>query len=337
MNGSELSAKIKEFLVPPSETVFPQRRPMGDERFGDTVMRFRDLQYAATLPDVALVGVPQDIGVNRNNGRIGAALAPEAIRRSFYKLTTYTGKTVLSGEHLTVVECGNITTEGLSLEEIHRRQELVVWLLLKAGITPVVLGGGHDVAWPDGRAIAKYDASYGVLNIDAHPDVRPLDAGKGHSGTAFRQIVENRENPLPAGALVEFGIQPFATGAFFIEFLRSKQARVMFYDDIRGRGFGESLREAYEYLGNKAQSLYVSFDVDACASVYAPGVSAPAALGFTAEEICNAAYLAGKNPAVKLIDIVEVNPNFDIDSRTAKLAAVMMARFMAGLAERKKG
>ncbi|GAB1431359.1 hypothetical protein MASR2M18_21940 [Ignavibacteria bacterium] len=60
-------------------------------------------------------------------------------------------------------------------------------------------------------------------------------------------------------------------------------------------------------------------------------------LGFTAEEICRAAYIAGKNPAVRLIDIVEVNPNFDADNRTAKLAAIMMAQFISGLAERKFG
>lgn len=336
MNGSELSAKIKDFLIPPSETVFPQRRPMGDERFGDTVMRFRDLQYATELPIAAIVGVPQDIGVHRNNGRIGAALAPEVIRRAFYKLTTFTGKTAFTADKLSFIECGNITTEGLQLEEIHRRQELVVWLLLKAGITPIILGGGHDIAWPNGRAIAKHDSNYGVMNIDAHPDVRPLEGGKANSGTAFRQILENKENPLPTGALVEFGIQPFATGTFFTDFLRSKQARVMFYEEIREHGFSVSLHEALEGLQHRARSLYVSFDIDACASAYAPGVSAPATLGFTAEEMCHAASVAGKNPAVKLIDIVEMNPNFDMDNRTARLAAIMMARFLTELAGRGK-
>ncbi len=335
MNGSELTAKIKEFLVQPSETVFPQRRPIGDERFGDVVMRFRELQYASKLPDAAIIGVPQDIGVQRNFGRVGASLAPDEIRRAFYKLTTFTGKTALSGDVFSIVECGNITTEGLSLEEIHRRQELTVWLLLKAGVTPIILGGGHDIAWPNGRAIAKFDAQYGVMNIDAHPDVRPLDAGKGHSGTPFRQILENKENPIQEGALLEFGIQAFATSAFFIEFLRSKQAQIMFFDEIVEHGFAASLHSAFEYLKGKARSLYVSFDIDSCASAYAPGSSAPSVLGFTAENICDAAYTAGKNPAVKLIDIVEVNPNYDADSRTAKLAAMMAARFAKGLAERK--
>ncbi|MCC6844992.1 MAG: formimidoylglutamase [Bacteroidetes bacterium] len=337
MNGSELTVKIKEFLTPQSESVFPQRRPMGDERFGDIVLRFRDLQYATKLPDAAIIGVPQDIGVNRNFGRTGAALAPDAIRRAFYKLTTFAGKTTLSADKFSIVECGNITVEGLSLEEIHRRQEQAVWLLLKAGITPIILGGGHDIAWPNGQALAKIDASYGVLNIDAHPDVRPLDAGKGHSGTAFRQILENKENPLPTGAFVEFGIQSFATSVFFLDFLRSKQARIVFYDDIRRNGFDTSVRDVFDYLASKARSLYTSFDIDSCASAYAPGASAPSTLGFTAEEICRAAYIAGKNPAVRLIDIVEVNPNFDADNRTAKLAAIMMAQFISGLAERKFG
>ncbi|GAB1431358.1 hypothetical protein MASR2M18_21930 [Ignavibacteria bacterium] len=223
MNGSELTVKIKEFLTPQSESVFPQRRPMGDERFGDIVLRFRDLQYATKLPDAAIIGVPQDIGVNRNFGRTGAALAPDAIRRAFYKLTTFAGKTTLSADKFSIVECGNITVEGLSLEEIHRRQEQAVWLLLKAGITPIILGGGHDIAWPNGQALAKIDASYGVLNIDAHPDVSRL-MGKATFRYCISTDFGKQREPFTYGCFCRIGIQSFATSVFFsIFFALSKR------------------------------------------------------------------------------------------------------------------
>ncbi|MBK7413086.1 MAG: arginase family protein [Ignavibacteria bacterium] len=83
-----------------------------------------------------------------------------------------------------------------------------------------------------------------------------------------------------------------------------------------------------------SQRTYVSLDMDAFASAYAPGVSAPAADGFTPHEIASCLRTAAASGSLAAFDVVEVNPHFDVDGRTAKLAATMINEVLIGLAQR---
>ncbi len=78
----------------------------------------------------------------------------------------------------------------------------------------------------------------------------------------------------------------------------------------------------------------VTFDLDAVDQAFAPGVSAPATGGMSAGLWLYAAYAAGRTPAVRSCDIVELNPRYDRDGQTAKLAAYTVWQVMRGLAER---
>ena len=95
----------------------------------------------------------------------------------------------------------------------------------------------------------------------------------------------------------------------------------------------KQFHELLKHMGSEGLRKYVSFDMDAVSSAFAPGVSAPATIGFTSDEIIEMAYWAGAE-GTRMIDIVEVNPHFDIDDRTSRLAALMIASFISGLAER---
>jgi len=49
----------------------------------------------------------------------------------------------------------------------------------------------------------------GVVNLDAHLDVRPFPPGQGHSGSPFRQALEHPTHPLPGDLYCCLGAQPF--------------------------------------------------------------------------------------------------------------------------------
>src|SRR5215218_4070526 len=74
-------------------------------------------EIACTSPDdyanaeIVILGCPQDEGVRRNNGRVGAASAPNAIREQFYRLTPFNIKKRIH-------DAGDVRIEG-SLEDIH--------------------------------------------------------------------------------------------------------------------------------------------------------------------------------------------------------------------------
>ena len=326
-----------------------------DLRLGDLLTTASALRKQ-TLCAIAIIGVPQHIGVERNGGRPGAAGAPLAIRNALYRMATSAIVDVMLDHRLVVIDMGDIDTESKTLEQIHDQQHDVVVACMQSGMVPLVLGGGHDVAWPTIHALNTIGASYGVINIDAHADVRPMKESLpsdtvtnsahpyAHSGSPFRQMLEAPSSTLADGAFVEFGLQPHAVSAAHLEYVASKGMDFMMLDDIRTAGVAQAwataLRRATGHATDGApnsavaEALYVSLDMDAFASAYAPGVSAPSADGFLPHEIATCLRIAGSEPTLRAFDVVEVNPAYDVDNRTSKLAATMIMQLLSGIAQR---
>lgn len=321
---------IFKYLVPPVEELFVSRGDAADPRMGDLVLRGEKNFTNEIL--VGIVGVPVDEGVKRNGGRIGAKGGPEAIRTELYKRTAFVIGKEQSPSSVPVFDFGDVKT-GKTLEDTHSSLEEIIQTLIAAGIIPVVLGGGHDIAYPNFLGFSKGKKNVGVINIDTHLDYRkPIP--KRNSETSFRQMLDHPMSPLNAMNLVEIGIQSFANSADHYSELIERGATVFSLRDVRTDGIAKILELAYELATSSADGLYMSFDLDAVHSADAPGVSAPLPTGLTPEEFLTAALFAGKRRKTKLIDIVEMNPKYDVDGRTAKLAALTIMYFLTGIANR---
>src|SRR5262249_20635154 len=135
-----------------------------------------------------IVGFPQDEGVRRNFGRLGAAQGPRAIRSALWRLVTTdcTTGSVLDLARDPPLDIGDIRIGG-SLEHSQESLGIVVSEILQAGAVPVVLGGGHETAYGHYLGYVYANKKVGIINLDAHLDVRPLIDGQGHSGSPFRQ------------------------------------------------------------------------------------------------------------------------------------------------------
>ena len=177
-NISDMS-DIFELTSRPDPNVFFSRNDPHDPRLGEIVST-DEKDYATA--DIVILGCPQDEGVRRNNGRVGAADAPNAVREQFYKLTPFNIKKKL-------VDLGDVRIGG-SLEETHETHCAVVAKILSDGKRLIVIGGGNDISYPDGVAMAKVfgpDKWIGI-NIDSHLDVRIAE--QRNSGTPYRQLLE---------------------------------------------------------------------------------------------------------------------------------------------------
>ncbi|GIV50358.1 MAG: arginase [Candidatus Kapaibacterium sp.] len=319
---------IAQLCVVPTVAATP-RLEVDDRRFGDYLVPVTE--WDGRSPQIALVGVPQDIGVARNGGRRGAAAAPAAIRAALAKLAASIGETMLPRQ-VSICDCGLVRTEGLSLEEIHQRQEYIVGHFLAMGASVLVLGGGHDTALPDGRALGKRVERLGIVNVDAHLDVRiPTDDGS-HSGSPFRELIEDAACPLEV--LIELGTQRFAASAHHVRYVREHGHIVWMLDDIRRNTLEIVLADIERRLA-ECDGIMLSLDVDALASAYAPGVSAPANDGFQPAEVAAIIERIVSMPQCRLVDIVEVNPSVDADERTVRLAAYFAALTMWTFAHRR--
>ncbi len=298
-------------ITRPTTSLFFKKEDLADPRMGN-IVRHQPEDYATA--DVVLLGCPQDEGVQRNGGRVGAAAAPDAIRDRFYRLVAIEG--------LRLFDLGNTSSLG-RLEEIHARHTAVVGQVIRDGKTLVSLGGGNDLAYADCCGLVQGLANTSVLglNVDTHFDVR-ADTPR-NSGTPYRMLLE--EGILTPGNFYELGHQPFAVAQAHRDYLESCGAHVASLAAWRATGIAELLQQV---LANEAQAIFWGLDMDVVRASDAPGVSAPNPTGLTAEEFCSVAQIAGHDPRSRILEISEINPNYDIDLRTCRLAAVAIWEFL---------
>jgi formiminoglutamase len=301
---------------PADPALFFTRNDAADPRLGDRVNRGAGAYESAR---VAILGCPQDEGVRRNKGRPGAAAGPAEIRRALYKMT------VNGLESLGLCDAGDVAP-GATLEDTHAALERAVTQLLADGKRVVVLGGGNDISYPDCGALAKQAGDVLAFNVDAHFDVRPN--AERNSGTPYRQLLE--EGLLKGPRFFELGSQPFCNAAEHSAYLAGKRAHVVALDDLRAKGAARVVRRALREA-DKAKAVFWGFDLDVVNASEAPGVSAPNPLGLTGAELCELAALAGAEPRTRIVEFSEMNPAFDVDGRTARLAAAAIWHYLVAL------
>ena len=312
-------SKVFDLTLRPDRRLFFTRNDSNDQRLGEIVATDqKDYQVA----EIVILGCPQDEGVRRNGGRPGAATAPSAIREQFYKLTPFNIKK-------RIFDLGDVQL-GETLEETHDRHRSVVTEVLRDGKRLIVLGGGNDISYPDGMAMAEVFGSekWIGINVDAQLDVRI--APERNSGTPYRQLLD--EGHLQPTFFYEVAYQThFASPVYYkylrdlgvnrisLELLRSREeADMEIKDQIRQRFIGQS----------SSLNTFFGFDLDAVRSSDAPGTSAPSPLGLRAGEFITLVKYAASLANTKIVEFSEVNPEFDIDNRTTRLVAIAMHRFI---------
>ncbi len=264
-----------------------------------------------------ILGCPQDQGVSRNNGRPGATKAPAAIRQFFYKL-----KPAILGEKIKIVDLGDVDVSG-DLEAIHERQEAVMTALLKAGKIVISLGGGNDISFPDASALHAVHPEYFAINMDAHLDMRTSDIR--HSGTPYRNLIDN-EKLIPAN-FHEVGIQTCANSPHYLEDARNMGVNIHTFQAIRAKGTKKFFANLFNDFGSTP--LFAGLDMDSVRASDAPGVSASCPIGFSGYKVLEFADRCHKHNT-PVFEITEVNPDHDIDGRTARLAAMAIYAFIYG-------
>lgn len=262
---------------------------------------------------ICFVGYDTDDGIKRNQGRIGAEKGSNAIRKAIQSFPIV--------ENLKIFDYQNLKNKVL--EEAQKEYSLKISNVIKKGIFPIGLGGGHDIAFASYSGIRKAypDKKIGIVNFDTHLDMRPYDNG-ATSGTSFKQILDGDKN-------VKYSIVGFKKQGNTKRLIdTAKNYNVLILDEEEEEKFIND--ELKKYLAD-ADILYVTFCMDVFNASDAPGVSAPTIMGLDPKKgkrILRKIMDTGK---VVCIDFAEVNPEYDIDSRTAKLAGSLIYDIMNNL------
>ena len=333
MSGALSSAAEWSTLLEPVRPATDLPRRPDDPRLGEIIECWQGDATALRPGLAALLGFPQDEGVRRNGGRVGGAEAPREIRRWLHRLTPWDGASGVDLAADPPLDLGDLRITG-NLEQTQADLGRVVAELLKRGLVPVVLGGGHETAYAHFLGYVGANRPVAAINIDAHLDVRPLLDDRGHSGSPFRQMLEHPTHPLAGYACV--GAQPGCVARSHQEFVERRGGTICWNGGC-GQLLFEHVMSQVLRFSRAGQSVYASMDADAFRAADVPGVSAPNPLGIPGEEARACARHLGQSPAVSSFDLVEINPRFDRDGQSARWAALVIWNFLIGFAQRRTG
>ena len=279
--------------------------------------------------DVALVGVPLDLGVTN---RPGARFGPRAVR-GVERIGPY--HHVHRFLPLAAVKAGDVGDvpfrSRYSLDDSIEDIETLFTKIAAAGVAPLAVGGDHSISYPILKALGA-KRPVGLVHIDAHCDTGgPFEGAKFHHGGPFRQAVLT--GVLDPARTIQIGIRGGAE--YLWEFSYVSGITVIHAEEFVRLGTAKTLKKVREIVGSGP--TYISFDVDSLDPAFAPGTGTPEAGGLSTRE---AMELVRGCAGLNIIggDVVEVAPQYDATTNTAQAAAQMLFEILAVVAlARRKG
>jgi len=278
--------------------------------------------HAAGL-EVAVVGVPSDLGVSN---RTGARFGPRAVR-TIERIGPYhpTQRNVPKAK-VKAADIGDVPFRSrFSLEQTLADIETFYDDLKKQGVRPLSVGGDHSVTYPILKALGR-ERPVGLVHIDAHCDTMgAFDDCKFHHGGPFRLAV--LDGVLDPERTIQIGIRGAAN--VFWEFSYASGMTVIEIEEFTALGVAAVAERARAVVGDGP--VYVSVDVDGFDPAFAPGTGTPEVGGITPREgIALLRALTGLH--IIGADVVEVAPQYDPTTNTAQLAAQLLFEELALLA-----
>lgn len=266
-----------------------------------------------------LIGFSCDEGISRNFGRPGAALGPAAICQALALLPS-----CKSLKQLPDIVCMNH-----HLEVAQEKLAVQVQNLFQNNITPIVIGGGHEMAYGHGLGVYKHfpDKKIGIINFDAHFDLRPLKEGKGTSGTPFLQLANHCEQSGRPFSYMVLGIQKASNMPLLFETAKKLNVTVVMREEMEVPHV-QNIKKNLDQFIKDLDGIYLTICLDVFHKDLAPGVSAQAVNGISFElfQMLGTHILASGK--VLSFDVAEMSPPHDVDDKTAKLAARIIELFV---------
>ncbi|MEK0163855.1 agmatinase [Phaeobacter sp. JH20_36] len=288
---------------------------------------FMRLPQATSLEglDVAILGVPMDIGTS---WRSGTRFGPKQIRAESAMIRPYN---MTSGaapfDSLNIGDIGDLAINTFSLPDSLRIIQESYSAILSSDVTPVAMGGDHSITLPILRAIAEKYGPVALVHVDAHADVNDDMFGEREThGTVFRRAYE--EGLIVADKTYQIGLRGTGYGAD--DFKEAQRWGFQHFpaSELWNRSLHGMGAEIRRDIGNRP--VYVSYDIDSLDPAYAPGTGTPEIGGLTtpqALELIRA--LRGLN--IVGCDMVEVSPPYDTSGNTALTAANLLYELLCVL------
>ena len=269
--------------------------------------------------DIALLGFPVHKSSITPNS---CHLAPKAIRSALARYSTYSASNDVDLRELKITDLGDVAgADSSNGKKVIAKK--VNGLLDRYGLL-IALGGDNSITYTVASGLFGDLSRVGLITLDAHHDLRD---GNTNGSPVWRLI----QAGLPGKNIVQIGISDFANSKEYSN--RAKEAGIFVISraQLRNKSIADAMKQAFAHLGRNVDHIYVDLDVDVCDRSVAPASPAATPGGISADELRQAAFLAGANYKVRAVDITEIDPKRDSkDERTVRLAALLVLEIAAG-------
>ena len=263
--------------------------------------------------DLAIVGVGEDRNSFFNNG---CGLAPDLIRREFYKLFQGNFK-------LKLVDLGNVI-KGHTIEDTYFALTTILVELLERNIVPIILGGSQDLTFATYKAYEKLGRIINIAAVDPQFDLGHSNE-KLNARSYMSHIILQQPNYL-------FNYTNIGFQTYFVDQQAITLMKNLYFDTSR-LGMVRSNMEEVEPMVRNADMI--SIDIGSVRASDAPGNGNASPNGFYGEEMCQIMRYAGLSDKLTSLGLYEINPRLDRQSQTTQLAGQMIWYFIDGFYSRK--
>lgn len=279
--------------------------------------------------DYAVVGLPLD---GSTLYRTGARFGPAAIRDISVMIRGFHRTHRVDTGALRGVDCGDCAVVPAYMEASYAAIEEHLQPLVAGGAVPIGLGGDHSVTLCELRILAKRHGALGLIQLDAHGDVRDLTLGQRYgAGTPFRRAVE--EGLIDPQRSLQLGLRGGVAQARDLTSAEGLGFTVLTLAEMRSRHPADVIDLVRKTVGSGP--TFLTIDLDVVDPAFAPGVSSPVVAGLTSGEIVD---LVQSLTGISFVgfDVVELIPAYDPAGVTALLAATLAWECIALLAARER-
>jgi formiminoglutamase len=315
-------------LLPPGARQFRDR---SETKVADWLRPWDGREPLAQL-DVGFVGIPLS---KTSISHSGASATPAALRELFGALTTYDIDRDVDLTRLVGRDLGDVRVHPTDLAGAHATVEQTLAALYAElpPFLPLIAGGDHSITAPSVAAFAAHvGGPVGLVQLDAHLDVRTLEDGGATNGTPLRTLLER--GVVDGRHVAQVGLHNFANAKPYRDYARAKGVTQITAREVARTGVAAAVEQALAVAARDTTAVYVTFDVDVVAQSAAPGVAALVPGGITAWDALEAMVLLGRHPRVRALDVVEIDSTQDWRRATARLALHAMLTFVVGYATR---
>lgn len=264
--------------------------------------------------ELHVLGVP----MNRSVTPGSCHLAPKAIREALFRFGTFSFSEESDLRQLKVSDHGD-SKSAEAIEDVCKQGR------------SIFLGGDNGVTRPAVKALAQSQnlelSEIGIITLDAHLDLRHLDDGP-MNGNPIRGLIDDG---VFGSNIVQIGLQSYANSPEYAKYGKERGLTWVTAEECFDGNFQQLFLSKLDTLALRTKAVYFDLDIDVLDRAFAPGCPGSRPGGLTPIMVRQAARIAGMHKKVLAMDIVELDPELDINSCTAMACAACLLEFASGV------